>query len=337
MTITPWWTRRSKLVVALAGLCSLAGCMPMKRALRPSLEPAPSKLQTAVAVDREGSHIMVGSFTGKFRIAGTELESAGGTDIFVAKLTKAGAPAFAPLRFGGAGDDAATGVAVDEDGSIVIGGTFQGQATFGDQTVTAQVRHLRQRAVFVARLDPAGKVSWIRQVGFANAATQVSVAIGPDRNIFVGASGVGSIGKDGAAIQLAGQSIFLDVLAPSGASANVPIPKFQALSARVTCQHSPCQQGGPLNPLCDWCVAHICGLDSYCCGIAWDAQCVSEVWTMCGQRCDCDAKCTVGPPINAYACPCVGELCSHDDYCTTVEWDATCVSEVPTYCGVTCR
>lgn len=337
MTITPWWTRRSSLVLALAGMFSFAGCMQMRRPIRPTENPAPLKLQTAVAVDREGNKILVGTFAGKFSIAGAELESAGGTDIFVAKVNKAGALVFPPLRFGGTGDDAATGVAVDQDGSIVLGGTIQGKVAFGNQSLTAQVRHEKQRAVFVARLDPAGKVTWVKQVGFANAPTQVSVAIGPDRNIFIGASGVGTIGKDGAAIQLAGESIFLALLDPSGIAANVPLPKIQAFSLPVSCQHSPCQQGTFLDGLCDWCVAHICGQDSYCCGIAWDAQCVSEVSSMCGQRCGCDAKCTAGPPINAYACPCVGELCGHDNYCTTVWWDDTCVSEVPTYCGAVCR
>lgn len=116
-----------------------------------------------------------------------------------------------------------------------------------------------------------------------------------------------------------------------------PLPKIQASSLPVSCAHSPCVQGGVLDPLCDWAVGRICGLDPYCCGIAWDGQCVSEVATLAGQRCDCDAKCVPGPPINGYACSCVGQVSGHDDYCTKTWWDDTCVGEVATYCGVPCR
>jgi len=47
--------------------------------------------------------------------------------------------------------------------------------------------------------------------------------------------------------------------------------------------------------------------------------------------------CTVGNHIPA-SCDsiCVAPLCTHDPYCCTYSWDATCVSEVPTYCGHLC-
>src|SRR5450631_1088880 len=126
-------------ILALAGLVLAAGCA----ARRPHVFgiPMPLQLQTAIAVDRQGNEILAGAFAGHLRIGGGELVSAGGTDIFLSKTAPNGAPVFPPQRFGGRGDDAATGVAVDDDGSIVVVGTFQGDASFGSQAIKADVRH----------------------------------------------------------------------------------------------------------------------------------------------------------------------------------------------------
>jgi hypothetical protein len=109
---------------------------------------------------------------------------------------------------------------------------------------------------------------------------------------------------------------------------------FEATPA--ACAHSPCVTGGTLNGFCNWCVGTICAQDPYCCNTAWDAQCVSEVATICGQRCDCNV-CQQGQSINAYACPCVGSVCAQDPYCCMHGWDAQCVSEVASFCGTPCR
>ena len=34
------------------------------------------------------------------------------------------------------------------------------------------------------------------------------------------------------------------------------------------------------------CVATICGVDPYCCDTSWDATCVNEVATVCGNNCN---------------------------------------------------
>ncbi len=51
----------------------------------------------------------------------------------------------------------------------------------------------------------------------------------------------------------------------------------------ATCTHALCSTGGVLEGGCDPCVSTICAQDSYCCTTAWDAQCVSEVASMCKQ------------------------------------------------------
>jgi hypothetical protein len=52
-----------------------------------------------------------------------------------------------------------------------------------------------------------------------------------------------------------------------------------------TCFHDPCLPGGPLDPGCDFCVGLICLIDSFCCQVEWDVQCVGEVLLTCGSNC----------------------------------------------------
>lgn len=62
---------------------------------------------------------------------GTNLTTVGGTDVFVAALDKAdGAPQWA-CSFGGENEDIAKAVAVTSNGSVLLAGTFSGQASFG--------------------------------------------------------------------------------------------------------------------------------------------------------------------------------------------------------------
>jgi hypothetical protein len=52
-----------------------------------------------------------------------------------------------------------------------------------------------------------------------------------------------------------------------------------------SCAHDPCVTGNKLASSCDACVKSICSQDSYCCSTGWDAQCVREVGSICGQSC----------------------------------------------------
>lgn len=51
------------------------------------------------------------------------------------------------------------------------------------------------------------------------------------------------------------------------------------------CTHDRCLFGGPLTTGCDTCVTQICGVDPFCCNVAWDGICVSEVGTVCHESC----------------------------------------------------
>lgn len=52
-----------------------------------------------------------------------------------------------------------------------------------------------------------------------------------------------------------------------------------------TCAHPVCAAGGALASGCNACVTQLCAQDPYCCASEWDATCVSEVSSICGQAC----------------------------------------------------
>lgn len=118
------------------------------------------------------------------------------------------------------------------------------------------------------------------------------------------------------------------------------------------CVHGICQTGGALVATCDPCATALCAVDPYCCSTEWDATCVGEVSSVCGQSCtapppppaDSGAStcahpiCAVGGPLAAGCEPtCSAQLCALDPYCCSTSWDATCVGEVASICGLTCN
>ncbi|HXJ23405.1 MAG TPA: hypothetical protein VMT03_24540 [Polyangia bacterium] len=282
-----------------------------------------------LATDAAGNQVLAGSFRGEVTVAGGRLTSVGGTDIFVVKTGPSGAPLFPPQRFGGPGDDAATGAAIDPDGSVVISGTFQGKVTFGQKVLEAQGRHSGQRDVFVARLDASGNVTLAQRLATSNVATQVSVAVQPDHSILVGVSATGTVASQDRALRLSGESVMLDHISALGEK--LPPPPgttFRIESLTLGCTHSPCKTGGPLASGCGMygCVADVCAMDSFCCSTSWIQRCVNEMIN-CSRRCDCSQVHTTGYPFYPDASNCTIAIYNEDTYCSDTWWDNLCVAE----------
>lgn len=327
---------RSGSILALAELVLGSGCGPNRRPVAPFATPQPLQLQTVVAIDKDGGQVLAGSFAGSLQIDGGKLVSAGGRDIFVVKSDKAGKIAFAK-SFGGKGDDAATGVAFDPDGSIVVAGTFQGQANFDSKPLEAKVRIPAQRGVFVARLLRDGSVDWVRQISVVNVPTQISVAVAPDHSIVVGASSAGSLEKPDGKDTLAGESLVLINLNQSGDPIPSQAPRM-LMSGPLACEHDLCHADWSSPPLVAGCgmygvTATIClaYVDPYCCTVHWDPYCVEEVTSVTYHRCDCSGLCTEGWPFYPDACPIAGNVIANDSACGTSNWGSNCVSLARTF------
>lgn len=117
------------------------------------------------------------------------------------------------------------------------------------------------------------------------------------------------------------------------------------------CAHSLCASGAALEASCDPCATTLCAHDPYCCAVEWDATCVGEVASICGQSCTAPAPtqpapgpsacahplCQAGGALAAPCDPCATSVCAQDPYCCAVAWDATCVGEVGSICGQACN
>ncbi|WP_437736313.1 hypothetical protein [Sorangium sp. So ce1335] len=114
----------------------------------------------SVAVDADLSVIVAGDFDGTLDVEAAPLASAGGADVFVAKLDAAGNVLWT-RRFGDAEDQRAGGVAVDAAGNVVLTGDLKGSADFGGGLRTSA----GGTDVFIARLSAGGDHLWSQRFG----------------------------------------------------------------------------------------------------------------------------------------------------------------------------
>ena len=342
---------RSGSVLVLVGLGMAAGCAQK----RPHgiLVSTPPALQTVLAIDKDGNQILAGSFTGRVTVAGTQLTSQGGRDIFVVKTDKAGTALFAPKQFGGKDDDFATGLTTDKDGNILVAGTFQSTARFGDKTISVAVDRPEIRQVFVAKLDSKGDVLWVKRAGSVYPLTQISVAIAADGSVVVGSSGPARVrgsaaptkaaaasAKVAAAAQavdgsgeVEGQSQTMTSLSAETGEPTADQPMgVMSMTGPFGCDHDLCHADWSSPPLAAGCGLYGCTAaiclsyhDPYCCTNFWDPICVAEVFSICHRRCDCADICVEGVPFYPDACDNARSVISRDPECANY-WGAHCTS-----------
>ena len=103
--------------------------------------------------------------------------------------------------------------------------------------------------------------------------------------------------------------------------------------------HGPCEPGGVVvdDPAIGQCT---CGVDEYCCSVAWDELCITIATLICEAdcpsipTCGTDGSCEVahdGPGCADVEC--CSEVCAADPYCCVVAWDHACVVLSESTCG----
>src|SRR6185312_5454641 len=107
-------------------------------------------------VDPSGAVAMAGSFQGDLDLGGGKLEGSSDNDVFVGMFAADGKPMWSGAT-GGPGEQAATGVAFDPDGNVIVLGGFDGEVSFGESKLTAL-----QHDAFLAKLDRTGKARWVK-------------------------------------------------------------------------------------------------------------------------------------------------------------------------------
>ena len=106
----------------------------------------------AVAVDpSSGDILLTGWLVSTASIGPAELSSAGGDDVFLARLAASGNVIRAD-RYGDDADQFGTAVASDPDGNVWLAGSFEGSIDFGGGPLVASGL---ARDAFVVKLSPA--------------------------------------------------------------------------------------------------------------------------------------------------------------------------------------
>jgi hypothetical protein len=115
---------------------------------------------TAIAADAAGNVFVAGNFAGAIDFGGGQLLSAGGYDVYLAKLTTNGAHVWSK-RFGDGSNQSPNAVTADAAGNVLITGDFAGAIDFGGGTLVSAGLN----DVFVAKLGGTGSHLWSKRFG----------------------------------------------------------------------------------------------------------------------------------------------------------------------------
>jgi len=147
---------------------------------------------TGVAVDADGSVVMVGRLLGNVDFGGGVLEPVGeGWNAFMFKTSADGSHIWSK-RFGGTGEQSFSAVAVDGAGNIAVSANLTGTLGLGATTVTSDLGH----SSVIAKFDADGNLLWTRQctpLDASSSAVGVDIAAGPSNELVLAGQLVGSI------------------------------------------------------------------------------------------------------------------------------------------------
>lgn len=115
----------------------------------------------SIARDTDANLVVVGEFRNTMSFGGKSLSSAGGSDVFVAKLDGLTGDVLWAKRFGGTSDDAPSAVAVDDMRNIYVAGSFSGTVDFGG----GAIQSAGGPDGFILKLDAAGAHGWSHGMG----------------------------------------------------------------------------------------------------------------------------------------------------------------------------
>ena len=161
---------------------------------------------TSVASDSDGNVVATGYFSGTVNFGGGDLTSAGGNDIFLAKLDSYGKHLWSKKFGNSAVNQRGEGVAIDGSGNVIITGSFDGTVNFGGGNLASAGGD----DIFLAKFDSNGNHLWSKK--FGNSAVNQggeSVTIDAASNVIITGSFDGTINFGGGNRAAGGVDIFL--------------------------------------------------------------------------------------------------------------------------------
>jgi hypothetical protein len=142
----------------------------------------------SVATNGDGEIVLSGAFSGEIDFGLGAHTSIGATDVFVTKLTSAGAAVWSKT-FGLESDQSVYGLVLDSGGNVLLTGGFGGTIKFGQDTHTS----VGGVDVFVAKLDPEGTTLWSRSFGTDLDQVGNAVAVDDSGNVTIAGTFSGEV------------------------------------------------------------------------------------------------------------------------------------------------
>jgi autotransporter-associated beta strand protein len=178
------------------------------------------------------------SGTANFNPAGSNtLTSAGGTDVYVSKLSSTGTYVWAG-DLGGSGNDSGAGIAVDSSGNIYTTGYFNGTANFnpgGSTTLTSN----GGADAFVSKLSSTGAYVWAEKLGGSGNDYGAGIAVDSNDNVYTTGSFTGTANFNPGGI--------FDLTSAAGSYANIFLSKLSSAGAFVwVCSMGGTESAAPL-------------------------------------------------------------------------------------------
>jgi FlgD Ig-like domain len=166
----------------------------------------------AVGVDGSGNVVVAGYFQGTVDFGGGNLNSAGISDIFVAKYNSSGVHQWSK-RFGSFGTDVGYAIAVDGSGNVVVTGHFINAANFGGGSLVSA----GAEDIFVAKYNASGVHQWSQRFGSTSLDQGHAVAVDASGNVVVTGYFSGTVNFGDSDLESAGDlDIFLATYNASG-------------------------------------------------------------------------------------------------------------------------
>lgn len=162
---------------------------------------ADQSLFAAAAIASSGEVVVSGGFRGSIDFGGGSLASAGGTDVYLAKLDTFGNHVWSE-RFGDGSSQSASALAIDASGAIYVLGTFWGTLDLGDGPLLSSGLN----DAFLARFDSDGACMWSHSLGGSSLDYGRSVSTDADGNVYVVVAIYDTIDFGGGVLASAGDS-----------------------------------------------------------------------------------------------------------------------------------
>jgi hypothetical protein len=174
-------------------------------------DAAGSQFGQGVDADAAGNVYLCGYFGGTVNFGGSNLTSAGGNDVYAAKLNSAGAHQWSK-RFGDASNQVATKISADAAGNNYLTGYFAGTINFGGAALTT----VGADDIFLAKFSATGTLQWSQRYGDASSQFGMSVTC-TDAAVFIGGQSAGTTNFGGSnLVSPGGRDMYLAKLTVAG-------------------------------------------------------------------------------------------------------------------------